>query len=193
MNNSVIFDLDGTLVNLNIDFNALKRQIKDILQIQIEPTPLLEIINSQTEHNLILRQQIWDLIDEIELKSVNQIEIFPESLSVLKKLKKENYTIALVTLQGRKATNLIVNNYFPNCFKKVITREYSYLREIQLQIILDQLKIQKERIIMVGDRLNDVKSSEKVGIKCILVRRTYNPLKNTIVVKSLSEIFQYLS
>jgi len=189
----IIFDLDGTLVNLNLDFEKLLSKIQALLQTHEELSPFLEAIIKHTENNLSLRKKAYEIIDEMEQKSINNLQIFPETVQVLNDLKSRGDTLALVTLQGRKAVDLILQKYsLTNIFNSIITRENSHLRSEQIDRIITLLKIPKPQVLMVGDRLNDVKASKKVGINWILVRRQYTPLEGSIVIKSLSEIFQYL-
>lgn len=189
---TIIFDLDGTLVDLKIDFLKLKSKIKEILKIEAEPTPLLESIIHYTQKNPVLRQKAWDLIDQMELASINNLDIFSETISVLNRLRNEQYTLVLVTLQGRKAAQLILQLYFPNYFSQIITRENSHLRNIQIEQVIKSSNLLCDQVLMVGDRRNDVNSAKKVGINCLLIRRNYNPLEGTIVIKSLNEIFHHL-
>ncbi|MHA1264811.1 MAG: HAD family hydrolase [Candidatus Helarchaeota archaeon] len=189
---TIIFDLDGTLVDLQINFRELKDKIKVLLKMEEDPTPLLDTIIEKTRANLALRQQIMDLIDDVETKSIHNLRIYPETLSVLKVLQQKEYQIALVTLQGRKATIKILEKFFPNFFHPIITREDSHLRSSQIEKVIYYSNLPKNQVLLVGDRLNDVKASKLVGIKCILIRRRFVPLEDTIVIKSLSDIFQYL-
>ena len=193
MIHALIFDLDGTLVNLNLNAEKLVSEIQDLTQVKIESGPLLESIINQTKENTILRQRIWDIIDRIEKENIANLKIFPETISVLNEVKKRNYNLALVTLQGKKVATLILRKLsLSNFFNPIITRENAYLRNGQLALALKGLNLKKDEVLFVGDRLNDLKESQKVGIKCILMRRKFNPLKGEIVIKSLSELFQYI-
>jgi HAD superfamily hydrolase (TIGR01549 family) len=193
MINTIIFDLDGTLINLNVDFKTLVPKVQTLLQMDEKPSPFLETIIQRTKENITLRNKIWLLIDKMEEDSVPKSEIFPETIQVLNELKKKGYNLSLVTLQGKKAVQLIFQKFsLSNYFHPIITRENSYLRDQQIEFALKILKLSKEQVLMIGDRTNDVTSSQKIGVNCILIRRRYNPSEGTIVIKSLSELFQYL-
>jgi len=193
MINTLIFDLDGTLINLNLNSEQLISEIQDFIQAKIDSGPLLESIISYTKENPTLRQKIWNIIDRIEKESIINLQIFPETIPILNEIKNRNYNLVLVTLQGQKATTLILRKLsLTRFFNLIITRENSYLRSQQLNLALDSLKLAKDQVLFVGDRLNDLKESQKVGIKCILIRRKFKPLKDIIVIASLSELLQYL-
>ncbi|MHA1649734.1 MAG: HAD family hydrolase [Candidatus Helarchaeota archaeon] len=190
---TIIFDLDGTLINLNLNFNILLKKVQDLLQIDKKPVPFLETIVQYTKENRTLQNKVWNLIDQEEIKSVQDSQIFPETTQVLDRLKNIGYGITLVTLQGKKATNLLLKKFsLSKFFKLTITREDSFLRANQINITLNYLNLTKNEVIMVGDRLNDVKAAKSIGVPCILIRRRYNPLPDTIVIKSLLDLFQYL-
>lgn len=194
MINTIIFDLDGTLINLNIDFIKLKSEVQALLKMKEPPTPFLEKIIEHSSENLSLRNMIWNVIDRVEEESISKVHIFPETIQVINELKEKGYNLSLVTMQGRKIVHKILKKFsLFKLFNPKITREDSHLRNLQIELVIKNLKLSKNQIIMIGDRINDVNSSKKAGVKCILIRRRYNPLKGTIVIKSLSEIFQYIS
>jgi HAD superfamily hydrolase (TIGR01549 family) len=190
---TIIFDLDGTLVNLNLNMEKLVSEIEDLIQTKIDSGPFLESIISHTKENPHLRQKIWNTIDRIEKENIHNLQIFPETIPVLNEIKSRNYNLALVTLQGQKATSLILRKLSLTAFfNPIITRENSYLRSQQLELALESLQLAKDQALFVGDRLNDLEESQKAGIKCILIRRKFNPLKGVIVIKSLSDLLQYI-
>ena len=80
---TIIFDLDGTLINLNLNFNILLKKVQDLLQIDKKPVPFLETIVRYTKENRTLQNKVWNLIDQEEIKSVQDSQIFPETTQVL--------------------------------------------------------------------------------------------------------------
>ncbi|MHA1357044.1 MAG: HAD family hydrolase [Candidatus Helarchaeota archaeon] len=190
---TIIFDLDGTLINLNLDFKKLKKEIQELLQIPNDLVPFLESIFHHTEDNLGLRKEALDLIENYEEACIPNLEIYPETVSVIRQLKEKGYNLALVTMQGQKAANLILLKLSLNqLFYPIITRERSIIRSEQINLIIKALKLSKTQVIMVGDRLNDVNAARMIGITPILIRRCFNPLEGTIVIQSLAEILDHI-
>ena len=131
---TIIFDLDGTLIDLNLDFNKLRNEIQELLQLANPPTPLLESIYQHTEDNFNLRKNALDLIDKYEMESVSNLNLYPETLSTIKQLHEKGHNFALVTMQGQKATNLILKNLSLNkLFYPIITRDNSISRSVYTQ------------------------------------------------------------
>jgi HAD superfamily hydrolase (TIGR01549 family) len=193
MMNTLIFDLDGTLVNLNLKIDKLISELQDLLGAKLESGPLLESVISYTKENQKLRKKAWTIIDRVEKESITNLQIFPETISVLNEIRGKNYRLALVTLQGQKTTALVLRKLsMTHFFNPIITRENSHLRSQQLELVLNSLKIPKDEVLFVGDRLNDLQESRKIGINCILIRRKFNPLDGTIVIQSLSDLLQYI-
>jgi len=193
MVNTLIFDLDGTLVNLNLNTEKLILELQTLLGAKLESGPLLESMISYTKENLKLRKKAWAIIDRVEKENITNLQIFPETISVLDEIRSKNYRLALVTLQGQKATALVLRSLsLTHVFNPIITRENSHLRSQQLELVLNSLKKPKDEVLFVGDRLNDLQESQKIGINCILIRRKFKPLDGTIVIQSLSELLQYI-
>ncbi|MDD1776863.1 MAG: HAD hydrolase-like protein [Candidatus Helarchaeota archaeon] len=190
---TLIFDLDGTLVNLNLNTEKLVLELQALLGTKLESGPLLESVISYTEENSKLRKKAWAIIDRVEKESIANLQIFPETISVLNEIKGKTYGLALVTLQGQKATALVLRKLaLTHFFNPIITRENSHLRSHQLELVLNSLNISRDEVLFVGDRLNDLQEARKVEINCILIRRKFNPLDGTIVIQSLSELLQYV-
>jgi phosphoglycolate phosphatase len=190
---TIIFDLDGTLIDLNLDFEKLRDKIQELLQLENPPTPFLESIYQHTEDNLDLRKNALNLIDKYEIESIPNLNLYPETLSAIKQLRKKGCNFALVTMQGEKVANLILKNLsLDKFFNPIITRENSILRSQQIELVIKTLKLSKNQVLMVGDRLNDVNASKKIGIRPILIRRRFNPINGITVIKSLDEILHHI-
>ena len=66
-----IFDFDGTLISeLKINYLELKNEIKKILNINTEISPMIDKINEYSNSETI-KKKCFDLIDKYEIDALN--------------------------------------------------------------------------------------------------------------------------
>ena len=185
----VIFDLDGTIVNLSIDWSRVRGLIKKALKVDDPLVPLFPSIEKLTEANRVLREKVYQIIEEEELKAVNRIHSNPKLLNALRTLRESGCKLALVTLQGKRPTEFILERMgIRKYFDYVVTRGFSISREKQIEKVLRELNVLPKEAIMIGDRLSDKKAAEKCGCKSLLVDSPEDLLD--LIIKG--ELSQYL-
>jgi phosphoglycolate phosphatase-like HAD superfamily hydrolase len=153
---ATIFDLDGTLVCLPIDYDALFDTFRKIMNTN-DVRPIVDKVSkldSQTRLNVFAA---WD---EAELAVAKDSTVCKEgSILYHKYLKKPK---ALVTLQGRKAVAQILR-CFHFSFDVVVTREDSLFRADQLKLAISKLKVAEANILFVGNTDGDSEAAKTVG------------------------------
>jgi phosphoglycolate phosphatase-like HAD superfamily hydrolase len=160
---AVIFDLDGTLVNLPINYSELFQEFSRIAGIpKVQPiTRLLSEVNTKT------RTAIFEVWDRAELVAWEKATIIQEGARLYKKyLKKPR---VLITMQGRAITELITKELNLS-FIWVITREDSYDRIQQLQIAIHKLNTPSRQILFVGNTDGDSEAAKAVGCRFLRVK-----------------------
>jgi len=65
-----IFDFDGTLVNLPVNWKKLKEDLRKLLRSKSSLVPLFPSLEAITKNNRELREKAWKLIEEYELDAV---------------------------------------------------------------------------------------------------------------------------
>ncbi|MGI0081707.1 MAG: HAD family hydrolase [Nitrosopumilaceae archaeon] len=188
----IIFDLDGTLIHLPIRYEIIRKDLQNLFNTNNEFVPLISsIVSNAPDENTI--RKAFDLICNEELVAVDNFEIFDGAINLLNQLKS-NFSLNLVTLQCRKATEKIISKMsVSNLFSYVITRDESYNRINQIEKILGLLKLTANEVIMVGNRLNDISSANKVGCRSILVSKKIQQSDNRVqIVEQLSDLNEKL-
>jgi HAD superfamily hydrolase (TIGR01549 family) len=160
---AAIFDLDGTLVNLPIDYEALYERFRKIIGIHnIEP-----ITETVAELNASLKQKIFDIWTETELATLSKMAVVNEGIRLYQ--QNRNMPKALVTMQSKKTVEKILSALNLS-FQAAITREDSLDRTTQIRMAMQKLGLKPENVIVYGDRETDRAAAEKVGCKFKMVK-----------------------
>jgi len=168
--NLIIFDLDGTLVRLPIDYEALRLRLYESFN---DPLVFDSIYKFLISLDRKRRQEAFRIMDEFELGSVNKMYVDPTIHEGFKLIR--SYTKALVTLQGLKPAMLVLEKIgIKEEFSIVVTREFSLNRVEQIKYVMDKLGAEDERTIFIGDTENDLMAAKTLGILPIIVGSKVN-------------------
>jgi phosphoglycolate phosphatase-like HAD superfamily hydrolase len=153
---ALIFDLDGTLVCLPIDYEKLFDDFRKIMHVN-DVRPFVDKISkldSQTRHSIYIA---WD---QAEIAVARDSTVCSEGPMLY--YQYESLPKALVTLQGRKAVALILER-FHFSFDVIVTREDSLFRTDQLKLALTQLKVTDSNVLFVANTKGDEEAAKVVG------------------------------
>ncbi|MCK4435257.1 HAD family hydrolase [Candidatus Bathyarchaeota archaeon] len=159
----VIFDLEGTLVKLPIDYETLYEDIRKELGIsRVKPlTRTVERMDAESKEKLF---KLWE---DAEMKALSSMSINEEGMGLYQ--QHAGKPIALVTMQGRAVVKEILDQLFLN-FAIVITRENDVDRERQIKMAAKVIGLKPQDVLFVGDRDNDEAAATQVGCKFVRVR-----------------------
>jgi len=79
-----------------------------------------------------------------------------------------NKPLALVTLQGKQTTNIILRKLKLR-FQFVITRENSLDRTEQIKMSIKKLKANPRKVLIIGDRESDATAAQEVGCQFLRI------------------------
>ena len=160
---AIIFDLDGTLVSLPINYQALYAEFRKITGIKnIEPlTKTVAALNED------LREKVFETWGRAELVILPKMTVVKEGIELYEQYSK--IPKALVTMQGRKTAERILRKLNLS-FRTVITREDSLDRTVQITLVLEKLRLRPENVAVIGDRETDKIAAEKIGCKFQMVK-----------------------
>jgi len=163
--NLIIFDLDGTLVRLPIDYDSLRRRLYTEFGDKRVFESIYKFLLSLDDKG---RERAFKIIDEFELESISSMYVDPtlnEGFSLI-----EDFEKALVTLQGLKPAKKILERIgLKDKFSIIVTREVSLDRTQQLMYVMNRLEANKEKTVFIGDTENDFRAAKTVGIVPIIV------------------------
>jgi len=160
---AVIFDLDGTLIHLPVDYDKLFAEFKKIMHVD-NVQPVTEVVSKLDKKT---RQQVFREWDKTELAAAPNITINKEGMETYTRFSTKPK--ALVTMQGKAVVENILAQ-LKLSFNIAITREDSLSRKDQLEAAAEKLKTQFDRILFVGNTANDSLAAEKVGCQFLKVK-----------------------
>jgi phosphoglycolate phosphatase len=180
---AIIFDFDGTLAVLNIDFSLMRERIFDLMRgygirdETIQEKYLLEITDE-------VYQILWEknpsgaeafyqeshhILHEVEMKAAGEGRLIPGTQATLKRLREKGIKIGIITRNCEDA----VRKVFPeiNDFCDVFVSRNS-VKKVKphpdhLTYVMKSLEISGEEAVMVGDHMIDVQAGKRVGMKTI--------------------------
>jgi phosphoglycolate phosphatase-like HAD superfamily hydrolase len=161
---AVIFDLDGTLVHLPIDYEALLREFGKIMKTE-NIRPLTKTVPNLDEKT---RREIFEVWASEELAALPRITADEEGLMFYEKFCKEQK--ALVTMQGKALVKNVLER-FRLSFDVVLTREDSLDRTVQLKTAAEKLGVQLRSVLFVGNEDKDRLAAKEVGCQFLKVGR----------------------
>jgi len=209
---AVIFDFDGTLAVLNIDFSSMRKRIFDLVrrygikEEAVQEKYLLEIIDEV--YQILWKknpsaaetfyQESHDILHEVEMKAAEKGRLIPGAERTLKRLRGKGIKVGIITRNCEDA----VRKVFPdiNDFCDVFVSRNS-VKKVKphpdhLTHVMKSLKISGEEAVMVGDHMIDIQAGKRVGMKTmgVLTGRTkkeaFEKAGANYVLTSVSEIYK---
>ncbi|HXR49939.1 MAG TPA: HAD-IA family hydrolase [Verrucomicrobiae bacterium] len=161
---AVIFDLDGTLVDLPIDWEAVKYQAGKRAD-QSFGDRVEELIDANNS-------EILQRIADHEMASLDKAHISSEIAKVLSELD-HTYRLAILTRNSRQVAERFLELCGINSQRYLIVgrEDISRLKPHPegLEIILKQLHINPSEAVMVGDTFHDTELAHQNGLYSVLV------------------------
>jgi len=211
---AVIFDFDGTLAKLNINFPQMRTAIINLIETYHVPLNglsdlfVLEMINSGKaliSHNCPgeeekFFQQANDIITNIEIEAAKKGELIDGTRNMLIELKKRNIKVGVVTRNCQLAVMLVFPDILKHC-NTVITRELIHNvkpHPEHLTAVLKLLGVAPEFASMVGDHPMDIKIGKDVGTLTIGVLSGYSTSNDLLkagadfIINKAADIFSLL-
>ena len=212
---AVIFDLDGTLANFNLDYKTLRSEVRSYLIRMGIPTSLVEVNESifemlkkaeifmknnvkSAEIFADVRSQVWAIAEKYEMEAASTTNLQVGAIETLKELKQMNLKIGLCTTSSEKAANYIIKRFkIQDFFQVVVSRDkVKYVKPSteQFEVALNALGVSPQAAIIVGDSIVDMQSAKET--KAIAVglptgMSTLDQLKNNganYIITSLTDL-----
>jgi phosphoglycolate phosphatase len=210
---TVVFDFDGTLAKLNIDFEQMRRSVETLIARyginfrNLRYRYVLEMIN---ESKMILGKQSFckaiefeteslGMIENIELEAAQKGELFPATRNMFQSLKKRNILTGIITRNCADAVHTVFPDIATYCPVVVCRGDVAHVKPHpdHLTRALSQLGRISRRSIMIGDHPLDIETGKKAGSLTAGVltghfqKADFLNAGATIVLQEASQILSY--
>lgn len=197
----VSFDLDGTLVDSLTDLALSANSMRSFLNLPPLPVDLLKSFVGDGLATLVHRaltasrdklaeSELWEkgfkyYLTYYAAHLTDHTRPYPEALEVLHYLKKLGYPVAVVTNKNEVFANKILKQLGMSNFVSLLvggdTLGAKKPSALPLNHIAEVFNIPVERLVIVGDSLNDAKAAQNAGAGFIGVTYGYElELKNKL-------------
>ena len=161
-----IFDLDGTLVELPIDYQSLKDKLAETIKMPFQNIfPTVRTLDEQK------KRQAFEIIDAYERLAVPKMRIREGSVSLIRDLKARGRGVSIVTMQGPVAGKIVSMMGVEGLVDFIVTREDSLDRKRQVSMVLEKYGALPADGTVIGDKEADYAAAAELGCRGFLVRR----------------------
>ena len=212
---AVIFDLDGTIADFNLDYKAVRAEVRGFLIKEGLPASILstnesifemlkkaEIFlknNNKTAKAFEeIREGALAIAERHELEAAKDTSLLPGVTETLKTLRKTNLRTALFTINSEKSTNYILKRFrIADFFDAVIPRNsvrYVKPNPEHLETALKALMVNPDEAIVVGDGSSDMRCARELKVIAVGLRGGVSSMKELIasganyVITSLTDL-----
>ena len=153
-----IFDLDGTLFCLPVNWEQLFAEFKRIMHTDAI-RPLVDTVSRLDDKT---RREVFDTWDRAELAVFESVTPCGQGMKFYLEAEAEGKPKALVTLQGKSIVEVLTERFHLK-FNAIVTREDDLFRVNQLRKVLQQLKTPSKETLFVGNTENDAAAAQEIG------------------------------
>lgn len=210
---AIVFDFDGTLAKLNIDFPLMRKSLMELIssygvpEAHVSNLLVLEMIEAGRQwlaaygkDGADFCEKTMRLIYTIEMEGAEKGELLSGVKETLLALKSRGLGTAVLTRNCRDAVLKVfpdINDYCP----VVVTREATSKVKPQpdhLLIALEYLKASPQNAAVVGDHPMDIEVGKKLGTMTIGVltgfynRKGLEEAGADLIIDSAASILEYI-
>lgn len=157
----ILFDLDGTLLDSALDFDAMRREMG------LPPGhPILEALVSLSDEE---RQRCEEILHRHELAGAERASLLPGVLDFLEHVKQLGLRRAIVTRNSRVVTQAMLAK-LPIEFDPVITRDDGPVKPDPwaVQAVCRAWQTSPDRVVFIGDYWFDIACGKSAGTRTVL-------------------------
>lgn len=177
MGKIIVFDFDGTIADtIPVTMNIIKkfaaqdfdRDLNDEQMRELRDKPIPEIFKV-LKISIIKLPFIARKIGMELNKEIGKIKPFPGIENLLKKLKKLDITLGIVSSNNVESIKKFLDQNNLRMFDFIYTNSKVFGKSSSLKRVINNYKNRKEDMIYIGDEIRDIEAARKVGIKIISV------------------------
>ena len=216
----IVFDLDGTLVNSEVDFVKMKQNMIKVLEEHGTPkgvlTPQMTTVvilenaerfwaeqGRQESERRWLRDEMTRIMDLWELKAVDTLTAIDGAKEAMNRLKKMGYRLAILTRSHHEyAVKALEKTGMIEDFELILGRGETPQPKPYAEAMIHVAKLMKlglDQVFLVGD--HHIDSTCAVNAKCHFIgvatgprpERAWEVNKPDIILSSVADLPDYLA
>jgi len=183
---AVIFDLDGTLLEFNLDVDRIRRELG------LRGRHILESILGDRE-----RERKLEILKRFEVEAAKAARPLRDSVYVLKALRRAGVKVGIVTRNCRESVEIALRKlrFKPDA---VLTREDARPKPSPdpVRICMRLFGVRADECIVVGDYIFDILAGKRAGVRtAILLNRRNSRFArfSDYVLRSLKDLLKVCS
>lgn len=176
---SIVFDFDGTLAELRLDFNLMRQRLAALaerylsLNTSFSSQPVLEwletvrrgIAGKNETAGEEFQSRASALVLEMELAAARNGSLFPFTKGILDQLKESKIKTAIITRNCRQAVKLVFPDLDRYCSVFLAREDVTKVKPDphHLLLALGKVAAAPQRALMVGDHPLDIQTGKNAG------------------------------
>ena len=177
---ALLFDFDGTLSHLTIDFTRLRRKITALAEAFLgeepEPSdlPVLEWIGVIADEIALMDEDLGKqfhtrgrlVVQATELDAAREAELFPSTRPLLASLRASGVKTGILTRNSTAAVKLVFPDVTACCDAFMAREDTQNVKPHpdHAQTLLERLGVAPGRALLVGDHPLDIETARRAGI-----------------------------
>lgn len=179
--NTLIFDFDGTLAKLNIDFQEMRDAVMEVVlsygisREEIHAHFILEMIDSafgilfqrsETEARRFF-YQTNAIIENIETRAALQGELFEHTKDLFTSLQSKEFSCGIITRNCTKAVQIVFPDILSYCPVVICRNDVKNVKPHpeHITLALAKLGASAPNTLMIGDHPIDIHTGRNAGTK----------------------------
>lgn len=212
MTKTILFDLDGTLVDSGPGITKCAQYALDYFGIHEPQTEKLSFfVGPPLMHTFMVhygfseekaKQAVVKYRERYHKVGIFECELYPDVAKVLCSLKEKGYTVALASSKPESSCKQILEHFsIFKYFDEVTGAEMNGPRNEKVDVLVEALRRMKkepDECVLIGDTKFDAIGAAKLGMECIGVSYGYGTKEElaaegaVTVLSSMKEVECYL-
>ena len=178
----VIFDMDGTIIDVPYDWDKIRADI------ETQGKPILAFIQGLGKSE---RLEKWKILEKYEREATQKAVLKEGIPELFEFLAKKGIKTALVTNNSAKNVDYLLEK-FDLTFDCVITRESGLWKPSgePLLAALETMEVKKEECCLVGDSHFDIKAAGDAGIDTVFILNSEGKKFSSDAIEVLNSVWE---